>query len=67
MKCPFRTITTKSIENTVYKNEEVTHVEFADCLGTECPFYGKKVIRLNDCTMRRETVLTPACRRADNG
>lgn len=66
MKCPFRTITTKSIEKTVYKNEEVTRVEFADCLGTECPFYGEKVYRFNELTMRREEALKPACRR-ENG
>lgn len=67
MKCPFRTVTTKSIEKTVYKNEEVTRVEFADCLEAECPFYGEKVFRFNERTMRREAVLTPACRRKDNG
>ena len=66
MKCPYRTITTKSIEKTVYKNEEVTRVEFADCLEVECPFYGSKGSFINERTMRHETRLTPVCRRAEN-
>lgn len=67
MKCPFRKTITKSIENSIYKNEEVTRVEFADCIGEECPFFGKQVTRFDERTMKHETVLRPVCRRADNG
>ena len=64
MKCPFRT-TTKT-EQLYSKNGSVTSVEYAECLGGECPYFGRTVRRFSDATVRWETVTEPYCRRVDN-
>lgn len=56
MKCPFRTITTA--------DGNITRVDFADCIESECPFWGEEMTRFNECTMRREKLIIPICRRA---
>lgn len=62
LKCPWQTTTRNVIEN----GEHKSYVEFADCLKSECPYYGKTVLQ------RRpmggfEAVTEPVCRRANNG
>lgn len=60
MKCPFRTtITTEQLYS---PNGSVTTTEFADCLKNECPYWGQKVHRFNDATLKWETVIEPICR-----
>ena len=64
MKCPFRTKTvTEVLEPNKRKAETV---EFAECLGYECPYYGKQVYQ-HRATGGFEWVTEPGCRRVDNG
>lgn len=39
MKCPYRTIKRETVDLTSGLGEPVTTTDFADCYGTECPFY----------------------------
>ena len=62
MKCPFRTITkTKHIDTT---GENVTTVEFAPCLGNECPYYGIPVQK-HSPSGGWSTFIEPKCRRCE--
>jgi hypothetical protein len=62
VKCPFRTVTVEEQFNT--KDGKVTSVEFADCLKNDCPYYGKKEIKIRQ-SGGFETVIDPVCRRAE--
>ena len=62
MKCPFRTVTTVDKSS----NKMVVTKDYADCLKSECPYFGKKEKRLNGATMTTRTVIAQKCRRADN-
>lgn len=64
MKCPFRII--KTIKQMA--NNKIVRVinEYADCLEGECPYYGRQITRLDQRTMRWETVTEQGCRRVDN-
>lgn len=39
MKCPYRIITTERVESKDGLASPVTVQEFAECYGTECPYY----------------------------
>lgn len=39
MKCPYRIITTERVESVDGLAFPVTVQEFAECYGSECPFY----------------------------
>lgn len=45
MKCPFRTINThtRKITLTTYSVEDVK--EYADCYGSDCPYYCESIIQ----------------------
>lgn len=46
MKCPYRTIKRKTAEPTITDpNEHVISHQFAECYGTDCPFYQPEVKR----------------------
>lgn len=60
MKCPFRTIT--SVEKT--PNKTVVSNDYAECLGCECPYFGKKGTRHDQTGPYYVTV--PKCRRIDD-
>ena len=63
MKCPFRKIITTT--NRDFKNKTVE--EFAECIENECPFFGEKINRFDNATLRYETVILPICKRAKGG
>lgn len=60
MKCPFRTRTVEEIDISM----KVTSVEFGECLYSECPYYGKPVLKHNE-TGGFRTVIEPVCRRVE--
>lgn len=60
MKCPFRTIT---ITEQLYSKEgNITKVDFMDCLGDECPYWGMPV-QMHMQTGGWRTIVEPKCRR----
>lgn len=63
MKCPFRTITRTEQLNT--KAGTIEFVDFPDCIGAECPWFGKKVFEHRPMG-GFEWVTYPACRRVDD-
>lgn len=71
MKCPFRTIrkvryisyATNATKQNTSDYDETT--EFAECLGAECPYYGKTVMKHRP-SGGFQTVTSQICRRAEN-
>lgn len=63
MKCPFRTITIE--KQLCTEMGKVISVDFAECIKSECPYYGETVIRQR-AMGGFEAVTEPKCRRADN-
>lgn len=69
VKCPFRT--KKIIKPTYHDNpfnvtygkirETTVETTFEECLGTECPYYGRNMIDLST----GKTHLSDECRRAE--
>ena len=62
MKCPFRTTTT--VEKLL--NKTVIAKDYAECLKSECPYFGKKERHYSDTVQRVRTYIAEKCRRADN-
>ena len=68
MKCPFRTI--RHVRYITYATKANTTdydetTEFAECLESECPYFGKTVMEHRP-TGGFQAVIRPICRRADN-
>ena len=69
MKCPFRT--TKIVKTTYQDNpfnaaygkvkETTIETTFEECLGAECPYYGRDMFDLST----GKTYLSDECRRVD--
>ena len=62
MKCPFRMVTIIDKSS----NKTVVTKGYAECLKSECPYFGKKEKRFNGATMTTRTVIAQKCRRIDN-
>lgn len=60
MKCPFRTRTVEETDISI----KVTSVEFNECLGSECPYFGKTVLERSPSGGIR-SVTQPVCRRVE--
>ena len=67
MKCPFRTIRrVRYLESATRENvnDHDETIEFAECLGSECPYFGKSVLKHRD-TGGWRTEIDPVCRRVE--
>ena len=67
MKCPFRTIRYVRHVNYITVNGDGDYnetIEYADCLGEECPYYGKTVMRHRPMG-GFESVKMSVCRRVE--
>lgn len=61
MKCPWRTVTTTT---TYTKEVSKTSIDFENCLGEECPYYGVPVPQ-HRYEGGWQTVIELKCRRCE--
>ena len=63
MKCPFRTVT--QTQTNPRTGSIIVSTDYSDCIGTDCPYFGKPVKRFSDASLRWETVIKAECRRTE--